>query len=89
VTLAYRGDDFKRAWERNQEMLAKREAESLLRVLRATQVREVLADKVRLSVRNEILELPNDFVIVLIGGESPEDFLRETGVEIVEKAVSA
>lgn len=89
VTLAYRGDDFKRARERNQEMLAKREAEGLLRVLRSTQVREILADKVRLSVRNETLELPNDFVIVLIGGESPEDFLRKTGVEIVEKAVPA
>ncbi|MDP2996117.1 MAG: NAD(P)-binding domain-containing protein [Bryobacterales bacterium] len=89
VTLAYRGDDFERARERNQQMLAQREAEGLLRVLRTTQVREILADKVRLSVRNETMELPNDFVIVVIGGESPEDFLRKTGVEIVEKAVPA
>jgi hypothetical protein len=34
-------------------------------------------------------EVRADFVFVLIGGESPDDFLRRAGVEIVEKAVAA
>lgn len=31
--------------------------------------------------------LPNDYTFILIGGESPEDFLRKVGIEIVEKAL--
>ena len=35
----------------------------------------------------KIARIPNDFVFVLIGGESPDEFLRKTGIEIVEKAL--
>jgi len=34
------------------------------------------------------MEFSNDYTFVLIGGESPEEFLRKTGVEIVEKVLS-
>jgi hypothetical protein len=34
------------------------------------------------------VELLNDYVFILIGGESPEEFLRKTGIAIVEKSLS-
>jgi thioredoxin reductase (NADPH) len=89
VTLSYRGRDFTRARERNQAMLAEREAGDLLTVLRGSQVREISAAAVVLEMEGERCEIPNDFVFVLIGGESPEDFLRKTGIQVVEKALIA
>ena len=49
---------------------------------------EILPDSVRLEVDGSATVLQNDFVFILIGGESPEAFLRKTGIEIVEKAIS-
>ena len=36
---------------------------------------------------DEAFELPNHYVFLLLGGESPEAFLRKTGIEIVEKVL--
>lgn len=89
VTLSYRGRDFSRARERNQSMLAERESQGTLTVLRQSEVREISPEGVVLDVQGERRAIANDFVFVLIGGESPEDFLRKTGVQIVEKALTA
>ncbi len=89
VTLSYRGESFDRARQRNREMLAEREREGLLRVVRKSNVREILPDCVRLEADGATIELPNDYVFILVGGESPEEFLRKTGVEIVEKVLAA
>jgi thioredoxin reductase len=88
VTLSHRGDDFSRARERNRTMLTDCESKGLVRVVRRSNLREIYADRVVLDVEGKPQELPNSYVFVLIGGESPEDFLRKTGVEIVEKTVS-
>jgi thioredoxin reductase (NADPH) len=88
VTLSYRGDNFDRARERNRSMLADCEAKGLVRVMHHSRLIEVYAERVVLDVNGKTQELPNDYVFILIGGESPEDFLRKTGVEIVEKTVS-
>ena len=88
VTLCYRGDEFKRLRERNQVQLHDAEAQGRIQVLRKSQVREVRAASVVLDHDGQIVELPNDYVFVLIGGVSPDEFLRKTGVEIVEKVIS-
>jgi thioredoxin reductase/NAD-dependent dihydropyrimidine dehydrogenase PreA subunit len=89
VALSCRGKDFARIRERNQTKLKEAEAQGRLKVLRGSQVMEILDDAVLLKEDpKEPFELANDFVFVMIGGESPEEFLRKTGVEIVEKAVS-
>jgi len=49
---------------------------------------EIGPASVTLIAEGNKLELPNDYAIILIGGESPDDFLRRTGIEIVEKALS-
>jgi thioredoxin reductase (NADPH) len=87
VTLSYRGDNFSRTRERNQLRLEAEEKTGKLRVLRSSQVREIRQNSVILGAREETIEIPNDFVFVLIGGDSPEEFLNKTGIQIVEKSI--
>lgn len=89
VTLSYRGEEFKRLRDRNRTQLQQAEAEGRIRVLRKSNVHEIKAGAVVLECEGQIQELANDFVFVLIGGVSPDEFLRKTGIEIVEKAISA
>ena len=89
VTLSYRGDDFKRLRDRNSAQLQQAEADGRIKVMRRSQVREIHPESVLLEYEGQVAQLPNDFVFVLIGGESPDEFLQKTGIEIVEKAISA
>jgi thioredoxin reductase (NADPH) len=88
VTLSYRGDTFQRARERNQKFLAEAEAQSQLLILRNSNLTEICARSVKLNAAGQPLDLPNDFVFILIGGNSPEDFLKRIGIEIVEKSLA-
>ncbi|MBI1353677.1 MAG: 4Fe-4S dicluster domain-containing protein [Acidobacteria bacterium] len=89
VTLSYRKDDFSRVRARNQQFLAEAEQKGLLAVERGSHVLEISPDAVVLETKQGRKTLPNDYVFILIGGESPEGFLRQIGVEIVEKSVTA
>ena len=89
VTLSYRGDNFKRARERNQQFLEEAEKDGRLNVQRNSTVAEIRQDSVTLNGAIGNVELPNDYVFVLVGGESPEEFLRKTGIEIIEKVLAA
>ncbi len=89
VTLSYRGDTFQRARERNRAALADAEAAGQLTILTQSNVLEIRPESVRLDIQGSSRELRNDFVFVLIGGESPEAFLRRAGIEIVEKVITA
>jgi thioredoxin reductase len=88
VTLSYRKDTFERARERNQQAIAQAERDGLVQVLRRSEVSEIRPAAVLLSTPDGPQEIPNEFVFVMVGGESPEGFLRKTGIEIVEKVVS-
>ncbi|HSE50332.1 MAG TPA: NAD(P)-binding domain-containing protein [Terriglobales bacterium] len=89
VTLCHRGDDFPRLRERNREKLEAARAEGRVQIFTGARVTSITAGQVHLDVRGRPLTLPNHLVFVLIGGESPEEFLRKTGIEIVEKSLSA
>jgi thioredoxin reductase (NADPH) len=88
VTISYRGDSFKRARERNREKLDTQRATGRVKVMFTSEVASIESEAVRLRHSGDELELPNNFVFAMIGGESPEEFLRRSGVEIVEKVVS-
>ncbi len=79
----------KRARERNQQFLEAAAQAGKLHILRNSQVVEIRPDLVTLRSNGSLNVLPNDYIFVLIGGESPEEFLRKTGVEIVEKVLTA
>ncbi|HET7212577.1 MAG TPA: NAD(P)-binding domain-containing protein [Terriglobia bacterium] len=89
VTLSYRGDNFRRARERNCAFLEEAEQSGRVSIKRNSRVLEIRPDSVTLDVEGRAVDLPNHYTFVLIGGESPEEFLRRTGVEIVEKVLTA
>ena len=87
VTLSYRGGEFKRLRERNLEQLRTAEDSAQCRVMRNSNLVEIRPDSVSLNVDGQVVDIKNDYVLGLIGGESPESFLRKVGIEIVEKTV--
>ncbi len=89
VTVSYRGTVFQRARERNRKMIDEAERQGRVKIIRESHVSEILPDRVRISTADQVFELPNDYVFILIGGESPEAFLRKIGIEIVEKVLGA
>lgn len=89
VTLCHRGDAFQRARERNRKFLDDARRENRVQVLMETVVERIGSQEVALRNRGSAVTLPNDFVFVLVGGQSPEEFLRKIGVEIVEKSLGA
>ena len=89
LALSYRGAEFNRLRERNRQSLAEAETSGQLRVIRGSVVTDITETAVTLKTCAGPQQLSNDFVFVLIGGESPEDFLRRTGISIVEKSLAA
>lgn len=89
VTLCHRGEDFRRARERNQQFLMKAQQARKLKVVLNSTVAEITDNTVVVNVPAGHETIPNDYVFVFAGGESPEGFLKKTGIEIVEKVFSA
>ena len=87
VTLSYRGASFERAKERNRAKLAEAVAHGRLRLVLGSQVRAIREDAVELEHEGARQLLPNDFVILRLGGEPPFAFLERLGVRIVKKDV--
>jgi thioredoxin reductase (NADPH) len=88
VTLAYRGEAFARIKARNRAKLEAEVARGRLRLALRSEVREIRVGAAVLEVSGERREVPNDYVIIRIGGEPPHEFLRRAGVRIVEKEIA-
>lgn len=88
VILSYRKSTFDRAKPRNVAKLDAAENEGRLEVWRESQVREIRADEIDVEVDGIVKTIPNDDVVIRIGGVAPYDFLRRSGIEIVKKDVS-
>jgi thioredoxin reductase/ferredoxin len=84
VTISYRGDSFARAREANRKRVEALEAKRRLAILFGSEVKEIRADEVDLVQKGQPVRIPNDYVIVLIGGELPTEFLKKAGVEMVK-----
>jgi len=87
VTLSYRGDAFARIRPRNAEKLEAAVAAAKITVLFRSQVREIRDDVVLLDCDDGPLVLPNDDVIVRIGGEAPFALLEQIGARLVTKVL--
>jgi thioredoxin reductase/NAD-dependent dihydropyrimidine dehydrogenase PreA subunit len=87
VHLSYRRDNFERAKERNCEKLEAAVATGSIQLLLESQVREIRPQSVVLEQGGRLLELPNDTVIVRVGGEPPKRFLDEIGIKTVVRGV--
>ncbi len=78
VTLSYRGDQFQRAPERNQNLIETAEREKRVRILRHCRVAAITPDSVILDVNGNPAEIPNDRVFILIDSEGTVEFERGT-----------
>lgn len=87
VHLSYRGDRFSRIKSRNQEKLDRVVARGRVQLLLNTTVREIRADVVLIEGPTGTRILPNDDVVIRIGGDAPYAFLERIGVRIVQKDV--
>ncbi|HET9326116.1 MAG TPA: NAD(P)-binding domain-containing protein [Candidatus Eisenbacteria bacterium] len=87
VTLSYRGEEFSRLKERNRQKLETAMAAGRIELAMPSQVKEIRRDVVVMDQRGQQRMLPNDAVIVRIGGEAPYPFLERIGVRIVTKEV--
>ncbi|MBI3635449.1 MAG: NAD(P)-binding domain-containing protein [Candidatus Rokubacteria bacterium] len=88
VTLSYRGGAFDRAKERNREKLSAALEKRRLTLLLESQVREIRRDVVVLEHEDRTHLLPNDAVVVRIGGDAPYPILQRAGVRIVRKEIA-
>ena len=87
VHLSYRGTELKRVKDRNRDKFAAAVKAGKIVPLWQSRVLEILPESVTLEVGGEPRTLPNDFVIVRIGGEAPYAMLERIGVSIVQKDV--
>ena len=85
VAMSYRGDSFAKAKERNRTRIDAAVKAGKVRLYLKSQVREIQADRVVLDMDGQVGILPNDDVIVRIGGDAPYPFLQRIGIRIVQK----
>jgi thioredoxin reductase (NADPH) len=88
VTLSYRGKAWDRVKDRNREKLEKAIAAGKVTPMLESNVREIRADVAVIDVDGEASILPNDYVVIRIGGDAPFAMLERLGVRIVEKELS-
>jgi thioredoxin reductase len=89
TTLSYRGSELARVKERNLEKLEREVQQGRVGLLLNSRVRKITPDEVFLNVaEDKTLRLPNDNVIVRIGGEPPALFLERVGVRTVRKEIT-
>ncbi|MHB8838820.1 MAG: NAD(P)-binding domain-containing protein [Gemmatimonadaceae bacterium] len=89
VTLSYRGGAFDRVKERNREKLERATAAGTVTALLGSTVREIRGDVAVLDFDGAASILPNDYVVIRIGGDAPFAMLERLGVRIVEKELAA
>jgi thioredoxin reductase (NADPH) len=83
VTLSYRSEAFGRVKPKNREKLQKAEEAKRLTVQLKSNVKEIHSDTVKIELANkEVVEIPNNAVIVCAGGVLPTPFLKEIGVMV-------
>ena len=88
VTLSYRGSEFGRVKERNREKIDAAVEAGRVELLLESTVKEIRRDVVVLEHEGALRLLPNDGVVVRVGGEAPYPFLERIGVRIVKKELA-
>ncbi len=80
VTISYRKGSFFRVKKKNEDAITKLLASRKLTALFDSQVLEVRPKSVVLQTKSGQVELPNDYIIVQIGGIPPFDMLKQMGI---------
>ena len=82
VTLSYRGDAFSRIKPMNKERLDRMIEKQSVQVMLNSNVKEIGEKSIKIATKEEVIEMPNDYVYIFAGGELPNEFLSKIGVRI-------
>jgi thioredoxin reductase len=82
VSISYRNAEFSSCREANRTKIAALIKAGKIMAYLPSQVKAVEADAVQLDAGGKPIRIPNDFVIVNIGGELPAEFLSQVGVSM-------
>lgn len=85
VTLSYRGKAYARARAKNRNRVSELAGQRRLNELLESQVRRIDAATVELDHKGELRIIPNDDVIVCVGGLLPTQFLHDMGINVETK----
>jgi thioredoxin reductase len=88
VTLSHRGSDFARVKERNRVKLDAAVESGRVSLMLGSRVREIRPGAVAIEHENMPHILPNDYVVIRIGGEPPYPMLNDIGVKFVTKEIA-
>jgi thioredoxin reductase (NADPH) len=87
VWLVHRLGDFGKAKPRNQKKIKKCMDEGRISVFFESGVAEIRERSVVINTPAGAVEIENDFVFVMVGGENPKKFLAECGIEFSQRAL--
>ena len=87
VALVHRGADFNRAKGRNQKKIERTMEDGRLTVYFNSAVLQIGERAIVVNTASGRVEVPNDYVFVMAGGESPKQFLSECGIEFSQRAL--
>ena len=85
VTLSYRSEAFGRSKQKNRDRLANLEVRGKVKVLLKSNVKDVTNDRVTIEHKGELMDIPNQAIIVCAGGILPTPFLKEIGILVETK----
>ncbi len=85
VSISYRRAAFARCRAENRKRIDECIAQGLVKPLMPSELVRVAPGQVELTAEGKSLTLPNDAVIVQIGGTAPAELLAKFGVELVTK----
>lgn len=82
VTLSYRGNAFGRVKPKNRARIDEAVARQQIRLMLESNIKTIAPDRVVIKKGEDVVELPNDAVIVCAGGELPTPFLKKVGIAV-------
>jgi thioredoxin reductase (NADPH) len=85
VTLSYRRNAFARCRAENRRRIDEAIRAGKVRPLMPSEVKRIHETEVVLSIENGERTIPNDAVIVQIGGTAPAELLQKFGIDVVTK----
>lgn len=88
VTLSYRKDKFDRAKSRNIAKMKEALTAGAVNFIPSSNVKEIRETDLVLKTKDGEQVLPNDYVIILIGGEIPKPFLEKAGIRFARRPLT-
>jgi thioredoxin reductase (NADPH) len=85
VWLVHRTEDFGRAKPRNQKRIKKAMEEGRVKVFFNSAALAIHERSITVKTSTGTEEIDNDFVFVMVGGESPNKFLGDCGIEFSQR----